>query len=198
MSGDPELAAMAAVLQVLQPLDPPMQGRVIRWVLEKLEIGDHLPIGASRGAQGSLQQDQGVPVAASASSAFRVPALALAWTRQNGITDPELECTFHQTGEGFSVIARHVPGSSRRERVLNCYLLAGACTLLSTGEANFTDQKARELCEEYGCLDTTNHSKYLGEKSNDFVGSKSKGWSLTAPGKKRVALLIKEIASSSA
>ena len=198
MNGDPELEAMAVVLQVLQPLDPQMQGRVIRWVLEKLEIGDHLLIAASREAQGSLQQEQGVPVAASVSSAFRGHALAMAWTRQNGITDLELECAFHQTGEELSVIAGHLPGSSRRERVLNCYLLAGACSLLSTGEANFTDQKARELCEEFGCLDTTNHSKYLGEKGNDFVGSKSKGWSLTAPGKKRVALLIKEIASSSA
>lgn len=198
MNSDPELEAMAAVLQVLQPLDPPMQGRVIRWVLEKLEIGDQLPIGTSRGAQGSSRQDQMVPVAASAPSAFQLPPLALAWSRQNGITDPELECTFHQTDDGFSVIARHVPGSGRREKVLNCYLLVGACSLLGTGEANFTDRKARELCKEHGCLDTTNHSKYLGEKGNDFVGSKSKGWSLTAPGRKRVALLIKEIASSSA
>ncbi len=88
-----------------------------------------------------------------------------------------------------------MPGGSRREKVLNCYLLSGAGAFLGTGEVNFTDQKARELCEEFGCLDTTNHSKYLNEKGSEFVGSKSKSWSLTAPGKHRVSLLIKEIAA---
>jgi len=197
MSGDPELEAMAAVLEILKPLAPPMQGRVVHWVLERLEIGSHMPIRAPNTAQESPDEQivLGMPAGP---RGFSVPPPALAWTRQNGITGQELECTFHQTSEGLSVIAAKMPGNSRREKVLNCYLLSGACSFLSTGEANFTDQKARELCEEFGCLDTTNHTKYLREKGNEFVGSKSKGWSLTAPGKHRVALLIKEIASLNA
>lgn len=195
MSGDPELEAMAAVLRDLQPLDPPMQGRVIRWVIERLGIGDHVPAGAFSGAQQS-PPDQKDAAATHIATAFRVSPGVSAWTRLNGITDEELESAFHETPDGLCVIAREVPGSSRREKVLNCYLLAGACSLLSRGEADFTDQKARELCEEFGCLDTTNHAKYLAEKGTDIVGSKSKGWALTALGKKRAGLLVKAIAAS--
>lgn len=191
MALDSELEAMAAILKVLQPLDPRMRGRVIRWALEKLEISDDGHVGMSPGERGSPPNP-----ARSSSSAFQIPALGSAWVRQNQITDAELESVFHETSEGFSVIAHRMPGRSRREQTLNCYLLAGVCSLLSAGELGFTDQKGRELCNEFGCLDGPNHSKYLSAKGGDFVGSKEKGWSLTAPGRKKAALLVKEIGSS--
>lgn len=38
MSGDPELAAMAAVSGALTPLDPEVQGRVLRWAAERFGV----------------------------------------------------------------------------------------------------------------------------------------------------------------
>jgi hypothetical protein len=116
--------------------------------------------------------------------------------RQNGVEYSDLEKVFHLEGGKVQVIAAHIPGKSNRERVLNCYILAGVGELLHTGEAGFTDKYARNLCEAFGCLDTTNHAKYLNEKGNNFIGSKDKGWTLTAPGRKHGATLVKEVAGT--
>jgi hypothetical protein len=71
--------------------------------------------------------------------------------------------------------------------------MAGIAKLLEAGDSSFDDKAARELCKSAGCFDNTNHSKYLGDKGNEFAGSKDKGWVLTAPGLKRGAALVKKI-----
>jgi hypothetical protein len=186
MSGDPEIEAMSKVFNALEPLDVESRSRVARWALDKLQIQiGTAPKNAAKSAEDTLDFD----------GAGDLPTAAALWLKQNGIESGELESVFHIEGDEVEVIAAQVPGKSNKERVLNCYVLMGALELLR-GNTSFSDKDARSLCETYGCFDTTNHAKYLNDKGNEFAGSKDKGWTLTAPGKKRAATLVKEMATA--
>lgn len=119
------------------------------------------------------------------------------WMKQNGLTDEALSEVFHFSDGRAEIIASSVPGKSASAKSLNCYVLAGVANLLSTGVPSFTDQFAREICQNMGCYDINNHSKTLKEKGNEFSGTKDKGWELTAPGLKRGAALINEMRTKS-
>ncbi|HEY3813337.1 MAG TPA: hypothetical protein VGL66_08925 [Caulobacteraceae bacterium] len=186
-----ELETMAVVLSALQKLESPAtQTRVVKWVLEKLNLATQLE---SSRPQTPLDQTP-----APHTHLAGAPTAAQAWLKQNGLTSAELELVFHVDGPEGDVIAAEVPGKSNRERSLNCYLLEGARALLKGGDAAFSDKAARTLCVSLGCFDNTNHSKYLSGRGNEFTGSKEKGWVLTGPGKKRAAALVREIASNHA
>lgn len=190
MSVEPELEAMTTVLGALKSLDANAQNRVLRWVIEKLDLA------TSAGSSSLLRAatPEGTTSEAHKYSG-QLPQAALVWAKQTGISEEELELVFHQDGEATSVIASSVPGKNTAQKVINCYLLTGLSEFLRTGDANFTDKAARALCTAFGCFDTTNHAKYMNTKGNEFTGSKEKGWTLTAPGKKRGATLVKEIAA---
>lgn len=72
-------------------------------------------------------------------------------------------------------------------------MLVGIAKLLSSGDPSFDDKSARALCETSGCYDSANHAASLRDKGNEFTGTKDKGWTLTTPGLKRGAILIKEL-----
>ena len=187
---DPELDAMAKVLAVLEPLAPDARDRVILWASEKL--------GVSRQARPTAGSNQPVSAAdvelADPLMHGALPARALLWMKQNDVSADQLENAFHLAGGEAALILADIPGKSTRDKTLNVYVLAGVSQLLVSGEPTFTDKYAREMCAAAGCLDTTNHTKYLAAKGNEFSGSKDRGWMLTAPGMKRAAVIIKEAA----
>lgn len=182
---DSELEAMGKVLAALQGLEPDVQERVMRWTVDKLKLNASL----------LFQRSQLEPVTAPTSS-NALPSSINVWMNQNGLTDNDLESVFHFSGSNISLVVAQPPGASGREKTINCYILAGLTALLRSGEALFTDKEARDLCSALGCFNTNHHANYLGSRGNEFVGSKEKGWTLTAPGKKRAAELVKEIAAA--
>ncbi len=190
MSLDPELDAMSKVIAALSSLDEASQVRVLKWATEKLGVGGSV----------SLAWAGAVVSAGSATSSqlgnIDLSQVAAIWMKQFDVSTTDIESVFHVQGDDVEVIATGIPGKNNKERVLNCYVLAGAREILKSGATTFTDKEARSLCEAFGCLDTTNHAKYLSDKGNEFSGSKDKGWSLTTPGKKRAAALVKELAGS--
>ena len=124
-----------------------------------------------------------------------LPPRARNWLRQNHVTSEQIENVFHKGESGLELIASEMPGKTNREKVRNAYVLIGLARFLETGEGKFDDKPARALCERYGFFDGTNHTKYMKD-GNEFTGSKDKGWTLTAPGLKRGAALITEIANT--
>jgi len=121
---------------------------------------------------------------------------AKSWMKQNELSSADVLQVFHQGIDSVEIIAAEIPGANNREKVRNAYVMLGIGKLLSSGESLFDDREARVVCERFGIYDQTNHSKYM-KAGNEFVGSKEKGWTVTAPGLKHGASLVKELASNS-
>jgi hypothetical protein len=113
------------------------------------------------------------------------------WMRQNDLSMDELQQVFHIENGTVEIIAG-IPGKSNKEKVRNAYILTGISSFLSSGEQRFDDAAARGLCERVGIYDPTNHSKYMKD-GNEFMGSRAQGWTVTIPGLKAGAHIIKGI-----
>jgi hypothetical protein len=182
MSKNVLMEIVAKVVGLLEPLKPEERFRAIKSALTILgEPSEKLKVNGEGSDDPELLGDS--------------KPNASAWLKQNKITHEELQQVFHNADGTFSVISG-VPGKNKREQTLNAYVLEGIKTLLATGKAYFDDQSARDLCESSGCYDTTNHAKILKNKGNLFTGTKEKGWTLTAPGLKHGAALIKEVSKT--
>lgn len=117
------------------------------------------------------------------------------WMKQNGLKAEALEHVFHFHESEVELIVHDVPGNTASAQVKNVYILCGILRLLSEGIPTFDDSLAREICTQSGCYDHTNHSKRIKDFGNLLAGDKNKGWTLTTPGLKAGADLIKEILS---
>jgi hypothetical protein len=181
--------AVGKMIDILTPFDSEDRRRVISAVLTLL--GETTP-AAERKAD---TVGAGATGAGGADSLEFLHPKVRTWAKQNGLTPAELHQVFHFTGENVPAeIIGVVPGKSGNQKAPNAYVLVGAASFVGTGEQTFTDKDARALCQAQGCYDHTNHTKRLNNgKSNFLTGSKDKGWSLTHPGLKQAALLIKEM-----
>ncbi|MCP3371172.1 hypothetical protein [Bradyrhizobium cajani] len=175
------LDAMTKVVEVLSPLSSEDRARVIGAALALL--GDAQSMIAAPTFGGS--KADGVELDA-------LPSRAKSWMSQHGVSTVELQQIFHIEGGVADFIAA-VPGRNKKEQTYNAYVLTGLGQLLCTGAPTFADKAARALCEISGCYDSANHAAHMKDKGNEFTGSKDKGWTLTAPGLKRAAELIKEL-----
>jgi hypothetical protein len=171
------MEALGAILEVLSPLSPEERTRLVRAAM--VMLGDELPSKSG-------------PSSADNAEALSFPPKASAWMRQNGITEDQLQQAFH-IADGSAEMIGMLPGSSKKEQTYNAYILSGIGQLLVKGEPAFDDKAARALCIQSGCYDSANHSSHLGARGNEFTGSKDKGWTLTAPGLKRGAEIIKQM-----
>jgi hypothetical protein len=121
---------------------------------------------------------------------------ARTWMRQNAVTAQELEQIFHGEGNAAEFIAGDIPGSSNKIKTINAYVLSGLSNFLPSGNAIFDDKAARSLCKVLGCYDEGNHASTIKDKGNLFTGGKDEGWTLTAPGLKHAANLVKQMAKN--
>ena len=177
--------AMAKVVEVLSPFTSEERVRVVNAALTLLGEGEKSIPAAS------------VPLAASGSGTANlgdqsdISHQARMWLARNNITKDELENWFHFDQGRVTLIAIPTDASKRTQQTINTYLLQGLAAYLSTGDAAFEDQEARERCEHFGCYDKTNHAKVFKSFGNKITGSKNGGWKLTAPGINAAGALIK-------
>lgn len=180
---DDTMRAFKEAVELFAPLDKEERVRVLRALAA---FFDETPSGPKAPAeQVSIGELDGLS------------ARARVWMKQNSLTAEQLQQVFHLSSDGVEVIAPQMPGKSKREQTYNAYVVAGIGNLLLTGVAAFDDKEARALCERSGCYDSANHSAHLRHRGNEFTGSKEKGWTLTAPGLKRAAEIIKEMQAAS-
>jgi hypothetical protein len=118
-------------------------------------------------------------------------ATATRWMQQHNLTRKMLEPYIHIDGDEAAVIGLPPTIKSRAERTTAAYLLLGVASLFASGSPSFADEAARQLCQEQGCYDQSNHAKICGTFGNRLRGSKKEGWRLTAPGLTAAADLIK-------
>lgn len=173
------------IVNLLEPMESGDRMRIINAAL--VLLGEtSTPTRIEEGA--SIPED-----ADSERSLSDLPPRARTWMRQHDVSNNELEQVFNVVDGAAEVIASHIPGKNKKEQTLNCYVLTGIAQLITTGNPNFLDNNARNLCVQSGCYDSGNHATTMKGKGSNFSGTKEKGWTLTAPGLKHAALLIKEL-----
>lgn len=172
------------VIEILEPLDAETRQRALAAV--QAYFGDR--VGSAKVDSRLEDVGHGAPMA--------VSAKALHWMKQNGLSSEDLEKVYHVTSDGAEFIAGTVPGKSKKEQTFNAYILLGIAKYLISGEPNIDDKEARELCVSLACYDPANHATNFKDRGNDFAGTKERGWTLTAPGLRTGANLIKELAQA--
>lgn len=174
------------ILKLIEPLESEQRARVIQAALVMVGDGPLPPApGSTNGAtKGSANHDDG----------SSLPVKVRTWMSQNQVTKEQLDQVFHIDGETVDVIAATIPGKNAKLQSLNAYVLTGLARMLVTGDPTFDDNSARAVCQSGGFHDATNHARILKDKGSDFTGTKDKGWTVTSPGLKKAAALVKEIA----
>jgi hypothetical protein len=179
---------VSKIVELLTPIESDERLRVIQASLTLL--GERFP-PSSRQVGGA-----GAPGFGEDGEVSELPTRARLWMKQHDVSLEELQQVFHLADGAAEMIAGEIPGKNKREKTYSAYILTGLAQLLATGNATFDDKSARSLCESSGCYDPANHSATIANRGNEFTGTKDKGWALTAPGLKRAAALVKEIAKS--
>lgn len=177
---DTHVSIVGKIVEVLSPLTSEERRRIITASLALL--GENSPSGEVPG-----NGDSGDTEAPS------LPVKVQTWMKQNDISAEEIQSVFFLADGTTEVIASEIPGKGKKDKTYNAYILTGIAKFLSTGTPNFDDKAARALCISAGCMDDSNHASHLKNKGNEFTGSKERGWTLTAPGLKRGAALVKEL-----
>lgn len=170
---------VGAIVDLLSPLGSDERQRVVRASLTLL--GDQVPdaVAGPRGKSEEIDHEN-----------KGLHPIVRGWMKQNGLSLEQLQHVFHFSEGDPKFIGAEIPGKNNREKVRSAYVLLGIAKFLSSGDAKFEDKTARAFCGEYGLYDQTNHMKYM-KGGNEFTGSKEKGWSVTKPGLKHGATLIK-------
>lgn len=179
-----------AVFSELSKLEGEDRKRALLGALAML--GEPVPASPGEGVRAGVGGGGGAQDHAPDTSDY--PAKAKIWMRQHSVTTDQLGHLFHNEGGTFELIAASVPGNSKGKQMMAVYLLKGIAGLLGSGEAKIIDKDARTAAENLGCYDQPNHSNNFKQNRQNYLGgSKNDGWTLTGPGQKAAADLIKSM-----
>lgn len=117
------------------------------------------------------------------------------WMKQHDLNSAHIDSVFFTVDDEIEIITNKLPGTSKQANTKNVYLLCGAMNLLQNGDSNFSDSEARQICKKVGCYNEGNHATFVKGLGNAIAGDKSRGYTLTNPGLKQAADLIKIISA---
>jgi hypothetical protein len=95
----------------------------------------------------------------------------------------------------IEISASSVPGASKREMTVNCYLLVGLKNLLKADIPSIDDGDAIAECKRMAAYDKNNHTTNRQSVGNKMSGTRP-NFMLTGPGETAVAVLIKQMTTS--
>lgn len=174
--------------KLLSPFPAELRQRAIQSALTAL--GDS-PIGQSSSLPGA-----GIGIVAGMDdfADLKLGPKALKWLQRHRISRTMIEEVFHITESGVEITASSVPGVSKREMTVNCYLLMGIRGLLGSDVPTLDDSETIALCKRLTAYDKNNHPTYRSAIGNKMTGAKPT-FTLTGPGENAGADLIKAMAS---
>jgi hypothetical protein len=175
---------VAGIYDLLEPADAADRKKAIRAAMAML--GDDASVADEKGGKST---DVGGGGDDDDNSDFN--AKARTWMSRNKVTADEIAHVFHVDGDTVDVIVDSVPGKNTKAPAINAYMLTGIAEFLKAGDSKFTDKAARETCKKLGCYAETNHATHMKKPGNVLSGSKEAGWTVTGPGMKAAAELIK-------
>jgi hypothetical protein len=117
----------------------------------------------------------------------------LKWIKRSGLEPKKLQTLFSLGIDEIDLVAKSVPGTSKRERMRNVLLLKGVAAYLGTGVARMTHEQIKEACLHYNAYDAGNFSKYLKSFAADVGGTKKAGYTLSPRGLTSATALLSEM-----
>jgi hypothetical protein len=185
---DPEIEAIAQVNTALNGLESGAQQRVLDYVARKLGLAysdqvtrssdvyvEDLPRREAPPPEPRVDRDE-------TDDLDDINAVAKKWMRRSGLSADTLSNLFSIGGDEIDLIAKKVPGKSKRDRMRSVILLKGIAAYLASGAARVSHEQVKEACLHYDAFDNTNFSKYLKGMAADISGTPKSGYSLTARG----------------
>lgn len=121
---------------------------------------------------------------------------AMRWAQKHGITSEMLDEIFYWSGGGVEIIASEVPGNSKREKTINCYLLSGIRGLLRYDSPSLEESEVVVVCKRLTAYDKNNHPAHRQAVGNRMSGAKPE-FNLTGPGEIAAAELIRQMTARS-
>jgi hypothetical protein len=203
---DAEFEAMRSIYSALKDLEADAQKRVIDYVLKRLSIvrddfsesagSNFSPRELAEEVERRPAQTAGTGGEADENEFEGVSPVAQKWARRNGLSAEQLSKLFSLGVDEIELVAKSVPGSSKREKMHCVLLLTGAASYLGTGAARMTDEKVRETLGHYNAYDRANFATYMKAFAPEVTGSKENGYVLTARGLAAAAELVKQAAGT--
>lgn len=199
---DPEINAITVLYDALRLLDREAQLRVVQYVASKLGIGKELATPSSpQGGdvwppdkQMQHEPEEATPSGeASDVSSAGINVVAQKWMTRNGLNAEQLGAIFSVGGDEIDLIAKSVPGKSKRNKMHSIILLKGIAAYLGSGAPRVSHQQIKETCLHYNAFDSPNFAKNLKEFAPEVSGSKESGYTLTARGLSAATGLAKQM-----
>ena len=137
---DPEIVAISAVYAALKALDPEAEARVLDYVPRKLSVPLHLKHEERipRGRHGEealevvaseVERDNGEGAEEELEG---VSPAAKKWMIRNSLRPEQLSVIFSLGVDEIDLVAKAVPGDSKRERMRSVFLLKGIAAYIGT------------------------------------------------------------------
>jgi hypothetical protein len=199
----PEIDAYRTVYLALKPLDPPAQLRVLRYSAEMLGVKFEIP-GAERRTSNDHEEHQpsdltptiSTPDVQASEDIEGINAVALKWMRRSNLNSKSLQALFSLGIDEIDLVAKSVPGTSKRERMRNVLLLKAIAAYLGTGAARVAYEQLKEASLHYSAYDANNFAAHIKSFASDVGGTKESGFTLTARGLTAATDLIREMLAS--
>jgi hypothetical protein len=173
------------IYNILVPFESEVRQRVIQSALTLLGETLLSPVGRSAALQSTVIGFDEV----------NLGPKAMKWVQRHALTREMLDEIYHFTDGAVEIIASSVPGASKREMTVNCYLLSGIRGLLKEDVPSLDESETIVICKRLTAYDKNNHTA-----NRQLVGNKMSGkkptFTLTGPGETVAAELIKQMTSS--
>jgi hypothetical protein len=173
------------IYNILFPFESDVRQRVIQSALTLLGENLLAPVGRSAALSSTVIGFDDVSLGPK----------AMKWVQRHALTREMLDEIYHFTDGGVEIIASSVPGASKREMTVNCYLLSGIRGLLKEDVPSLDETETIVICKRLTAYDKNNHTA-----NRQLVGNKMSGkkptFTLTGPGETIAAELIKQMTSS--
>lgn len=200
MSGlDPEVVAINDVYSALRNLDTEAQVRVMRYVAAKLGLSELGIAGPRAGEDAGQYTDRFSSESVQDSMPETddqlqgISSTGKKWIARNGLQLSNISSLFSLGVDDIDLVAKKVPGKSKKDRLRSVFLLKGVAAYLGSGSARLADDDIREACMHYDAYDRPNFAKYVKELASEISGNKSSGYSLTSRGLNNAAEVVKEM-----
>ena len=179
------------IYKLLFPHSSETRLRAIQSAMTSLGEGAALPKqGAVKGAGTTAQEDGDF-------DDLNLGPKAMKWAQKHGISRAMLEDVFLFLDGRVEISASNVPGASRREMTVNCYLLCGLRALLKDDVPSFDDGDAIAVCKRTAAYDKNNHTANRQSVGNKMSGARPH-FTLTGPGETAAGDLVKQMTASRA